>query len=281
MRLSTILLSLLFLSTLVNAQEAAPIIESSTNKGKIYVFWGWNRGWYSNSDIHFTGNNYDFTLNDVKAQDRQSDFGLDPYFNPSRITIPQTNLRIGYFINNTLDISVGVDHMKYIMPNDQTAKITGKINDDSNYDGTYANDDIALTKDFLFFEHSDGLNYLNAEITKNHDLLNTFKITHNKDIIQIDALVGFGFGALMPKSNVTLWNNERNDDFHFAGYGLDVKAGLNLTIFKFILLRGEYKVGFIDMPDVRTSPDPSDKASHHFTFSQLNFMFGFAINPFN
>jgi len=279
MRLKILILPLLVISLFVDAKMVPQ--EETTNKGRIYAFWGWNRGWYTNSDIHFTGNNYDFTLNDVHAQDRQSDFGLDPYFNPSRITIPQTNLRIGYFINNNLDISVGVDHMKYIMPNNQSVIINGQINDNSSYDGTYMNDDIALTKDFLFFEHSDGLNYLNAEITRNDDLAKIFKLNLNPNKIQVNTIIGFGLGALMPKSNVTLWNNERNDDFHFAGYGFAGKIGLNTTFFKYFFLRSEYKLGFIDMPDVRTSPDLSDRASHHFFFRQLNFSFGFTFNPFN
>ena len=67
------------------------------NKGKFYVYWGWNRGTFSNSDIRFKGENYDFTLSDVSANDRPTPFGLNPYFRIDRITIPQTNYRIGYF----------------------------------------------------------------------------------------------------------------------------------------------------------------------------------------
>jgi len=262
------------------AQEQVPKEKSNSNKGQIYIFWGWNRGFYTNSDIHFTGTNYDFTLSDVKAYDRQSSFGLDPYFNPARITIPQTNLRIGYFINNHYDVSVGVDHMKYVMKNGQTVKINGEINDGTLFDGTYNNKDIVLAQNFLIYEHTDGLNYLNAEITRNDDVLKLFKINWNSKIIQINTLVGLGLGALMPRSNVTLWNNSRNDEFHFAGYGFAGKIGLNITCFKYLFFRGELKKGFINMPDVRTSPNPSDRASQHFFFSQANFSIGFTFNPF-
>ncbi|PCJ23163.1 MAG: hypothetical protein COA97_12275 [Flavobacteriales bacterium] len=251
-----------------------------TNKGRIYIFWGWNRGYYTNSDIQFTGDNYDFKLNDVEARDRQSKFGLDPYFNPSRITIPQTNFRIGFFVTNNIDLSIGVDHMKYVMVTNQETEITGEINDGSNYDGTYDNDDITISQDFLRFEHTDGLNYLNIEITRNDDLLKLFKINMNPNKIEVNALIGFGIGALMPKSNVTLWNKERYDEFDFAGYGLAGKIGLNVTFFNTFFIRGELKEGFIDMPNIRTSPDPSDRASQHFFFTQLNFSFGFAIHPF-
>lgn len=263
------------------AIEINPNVETPSNKGKIYTFWGWNRGWYSNSDIEFTGSNYNFKLNDVQAKDRQSPFDFNTYFNPSTITIPQTNFRIGYFISDKIDISFGVDHMKYVMVAVQNTEINGQINDETEYDGTYLNDDFEINKPFLEFEHTDGLNYLNFEITRNDDLAEIFNLNFNPKKIQINTLFGFGIGAMMPKSNVTLWNNERNDDFHFAGYGFAGKIGLNVTFFKHFFIRSEYKVGFIDMPDIRTTPDPIDKASQHFFFRQLNFNVGFAINPFN
>jgi len=203
--------------------------QSISDKGRFYIFWGWNRGTYTYSDIRFIGNNYRFELNDVEAKDRQTKIGLNPYFNPGQITIPQTNFRIGYFITNHIDISVGVDHMKYVMVSEQTTQITGHINDGTKYDGTYDNDDFEINKEFLQFEHSDGLNYINVEITRNDDLLKLMKVIVNPDKVKLNSLFGFGLGTLMPKSNVTLWNNERNDEFHFAGYGFAGKIGLNLT----------------------------------------------------
>ena len=281
------LLLIVLISSSIQAQETEiiepikPIEKVKTNKGTIYVFWGWNRSWYTNSDIHFTGENYNFTLNDVEATDRQSPFDLNTYFNPSTVTIPQTNFRLGYFINDRLDISFGIDHMKYVMIGTQNTEITGRINDKTAYDGNYKQESFNIDKDFLAFEHTDGLNYLNFEITANDDLLKMLKVKNNSDKIQINTLVGVGAGVLMPKSNVTLWNNVRHDDFHFAGYGFAAKAGLNITFFKHIVFRGEYKLGFINMPDIRTSPDPIDRASQHFAYSQLNFMVGYSFNPFN
>ena len=282
MRLKLLVLPLLLTTLLVGAKQSNPNSnETSSNKGKLYTFWGWNRGWYTNSDIEFTGSNYSFKLNDVQAKDRQSPFDIGTYFNPSTITIPQTNFRLGYFISDKVDISFGVDHMKYVMVAVQNTEINGQINDGTEYDGTYLNSDFEINKPFLEFEHTDGLNYLNFEITRNDDLAKILNLKLNPNKIQINILFGFGIGAMLPKSNVTLWNNERNDDFHFAGYGFSGKVGLNVTFFKHFFLRGEYKGGFIDMPDIRTTPDPIDKASQHFFFRQLNFNVGIAINPFN
>ena len=37
------------------------------NKGKFYFYWGWNKAQYTNSDLSFKGDDYDFTLYDVAA----------------------------------------------------------------------------------------------------------------------------------------------------------------------------------------------------------------------
>jgi hypothetical protein len=252
--------------------------ERKSNKGRLYTFWGWNRAWYTDSDIHFTGENYDFTLSDVKAFDRQTPFNLDPYFSIGRITIPQTNFRIGYFINDKLDLSFGYDHMKYVMPNYRTVKINGFINTGNKYDGHYLNDEIFLLSDFLTFEHTDGLNYFDIELTRNDNLLELFKVTHNPNKITLNTLLGFGVGFLLPRSNVMLLNNTRYDEFHLAGYGFSAKTGLDLILYKYFFLRGELKAGFIDMPSIRSTPDTKDNASQHFFFSQANICFGFTYN---
>ena len=132
-------------------------------KGNFFFFWGWNKEVYTNSDIHFSGNNYDFTLHNVVATDKQSKFDPNIYFGITNITIPQYNYRIGYYINDHYSISAGFDHMKYVMVNDQSSNIDGSIHVGSQYDGDYHNQDFTIAQNFLRFEHTDGLNYLNAE----------------------------------------------------------------------------------------------------------------------
>lgn len=57
------------------------------NKGKIYVYWGGNRGFFTDSDIWFRGEDYNFTLNSVQAHDKPKGWHVD-YVNPARMTIP-------------------------------------------------------------------------------------------------------------------------------------------------------------------------------------------------
>jgi hypothetical protein len=63
------------------------------------------------------------------------------------MTIPQTNLRLGYFINDHYSIAIGVDHMKYVMTQGQTANIKGTISA-GTFDGVYNNSQIVLTRFF-------------------------------------------------------------------------------------------------------------------------------------
>lgn len=238
-------------------------------KGNFFLYWGWNRAAYTTSDIHFTGDNYDFELSDVVAKDRQSAFDAKLYFNPSTITIPQYNFRIGYFFHDKYNISIGADHMKYVMQNYQTVKINGHIsNTGTAYDGTYDNEDINLKPEFLLFEHTDGLNYENIEVRR-------FDVLFGRKQFSFSANEGLGLGVLVPRTNTTLLNNPRYDEFHFAGYGASVILSLNMTFFKYFFIQSEWKGGFIHMPSIRTTMNKSDNASQAFLFSQYNMVFGF------
>ncbi len=256
------------------AQEAKPVSERYTahNKGKFYIFWGGNRGYYSNSDIHFKGADYDFTLYDVVAVDKPKGWHID-YINPARMTIPQTNFRMGYFINDHYNISLGVDHMKYVMFQNQTAKISGVY--PSMYDGVEINNgfvDLSNTR-FLTFEHTDGLNYVNTEFSRVDDISKLVGIT-NTDIFQISMTEGVGGGFLYPKTNAMLMLKERHDDFNVAGYGVSAKAGINFTFFKHYFIQTELKGGYINMPNIKTTYDSADSASQHFSFWENVIAFG-------
>lgn len=95
-----------------NPKNKYKFFDKRPNKGKIFVSFGWNASVFSNSNIHFSGTNYDFTLENVKATDRQSPFSFELYFGPATITIPQYNFKIGYFFHNNFYVSLNADHMK-------------------------------------------------------------------------------------------------------------------------------------------------------------------------
>jgi hypothetical protein len=239
-------------------------------RGKAYIFWGWNRGWFSNSNIRFEGDNYNFSLYNVQAHDRPRPFTFGINMNPLKMTIPQTNLRVGYFFSDHYSIAAGFDHMKYVMEQGQEVRINGEIHDgDSPFNGVYKDSTIALTRNFLQYEHTNGLNYIYAELSRYDRMLAFHKL---KTIIYLTEGVATGF--LMPRTAVRFLNHRLSDFFHVAGYGINLKAGLNIVICKALTLQGELKAGFINLPDVRTSDNKSDRAKQHFFFLEPDFMFG-------
>lgn len=236
------------------------------NKGKFYVYWGGNRETFSKSDIRFKGADYDFTLYDVVAHDKPKGWHVD-YVNPARMTIPQTNLRIGYFINDHYNISIGFDHMKYVMNNDRRVQYSGTYPNAGSYGENPVGNELTLTEDFLLFEHTDGLNYVNTEIARVDDISGLLGLP-NTDMFQINTVGGLGVGLLYPKTNTTLLGKDRHDDFHISGYGLSAKVGLNFTFLKHFFIQTELKGGYINMNDIKTTQSSADSASQEFWFLQ-------------
>ncbi len=242
------------------------------NYGKMFLHWGYNRAWYSKSDIHFKGNNYDFTLIDAVAKDRPTTFNWERYFAPQNLTIPQTNLKIGYFITNKWSLSFGVDHMKYVLDMLRNTKITGNINNNSPYDGNYNNDEVYLDTNFIYYEHTDGLNYVNLE----GDYFVPLGSWKNKVILQTN--LGGGAGFLLPKTRAVLFERSYRDNFNIAGYGFNGKIGLDLRFWDFFFIHTDLKGGFINMPNVRITNDPNEGAKQHFWFTEFDWLIGFNFN---
>jgi hypothetical protein len=292
--LNSVILSL-FISYSIFAQNdtIAKKRYTANNKGKFTISWGGNRGYYTESDIHFVGDDYNFVVQSAKAHDKPKGWHVD-YVMPGSMTKPQTNFKLGYFFTDKYSVSIGVDHMKYVMTQNQIANVTGVINlpadqSGSYYNGGYNNTPVDMSQNgaqeggfdepqtgipaFLMFEHTDGLNYVYTEIARQDDISKWFGIK-NTDKFQVNINGGLGFGLLYPKTNTTLLGKERYDDFHVSGYGTSLKAGINLTIFKYFTIEGVLKGGYINMPDIRTTKSNTDYASQEFFFGETTIAFG-------
>ena len=265
----------LFISSVSFGQER--LSYSDKKKGQLSLSWGWNRAAYTKSNINLKGSDYDFKLYKVSAHDRPTfPINYHNYLQLSRLTIPQTNLRISYFIKDNLAVSFGDDHMKYVMDQGQTVHIKGVITRNGNFKGTY-DGDITVTENFLKFEHTDGLNYINFEVEKYF----TWYHSKNSNCI-ISAMIGGGGGFLFPKTNVTLLDYERNDRFHVSGFGLSSKAGIQGTFFKHLIFKLENKYGYINMPDIILHKKGIEgRGKQGFFFAELYGTFGVTFNLCN
>ena len=270
------LLSLTLFSITTQAQEETEKY-TANNKGKFFISWGGNRETYSKSDIRFKGDDYDFTIHDASAVDKPKGWHID-YINPTRMTIPQTNFKIGYFISDKYNISLGVDHMKYVMKEDLYKNVSGYINLPADEEGSVFNQEFTgdpyfVSEEFLQFEHTNGLNYVYLELNRFDDISSIFKVS-NTDKFQLNLTEGFGGGILYPKTNTTLLQKDRYDEFHLAGYGISANVGLNFTFFKYFFMESSLRGGFINMPDIRTTSKTNESASQHFWFLQRVIAFG-------
>ena len=271
MRYKALTAFLIFVSHTAFSQDPNSKPKRPSRKGVVFAYFGWNRAAFTKSDIHFKGDSYDFTLHHVVAKDRPTPLDPSVYLNPKTMSVPQCNYRVGYFFNNHYSVSFGFDHMKYVMVKDQVVKISGNIAEsNTKYDGQYDNTEIPLSSDFLRFEHTNGLNYINLELRRMDEIvdLNHFKI---------NVTEGLGSGILYPKTDAALLNFTENDQWHTAGYGISGMVGLQFAIYKYFFIQTEYKAGYINMPNILTTHYSADKADQHFFFSQFTLVLGLQV----
>ncbi len=238
-------------------------------KGNMFVLWGWNNTHYEDTDVHFKGDDYNFTLKNINATDKQSSINADYFLNPSKIGKSQSTFKVGYFSEDDYAISFGVDTLGCDFNRNQLVTIDGTINTGSDFDGTYENQEIDANQDgFLEFNHSTGLKYFNMEWTH-------FKTLHSfSNNLHLSGLLGLGAGIVTLKSQSTLLNKSPYNKLHFSGWGSTVKAGLEINYNGFFT-RSELKVGYIDLSHIRTSMNPNDKASQTFKYHQFNLLVGY------
>lgn len=240
-------------------------------KGEFYLSWGYNRAFYSKSDIHFIGLGSDFTFSDVVAKDRPTPFNFQDYF--VAITIPQFVASGGYFFRDNWALSFNTDHMKYVMVNDQESILNGNISStsSSSYAGTYQDKPMVISDTLLRYEHTNGLNYINIGLDYYHSL---WKSTKNQ--MQLAFVPGIDVAMLYPRSDVDLFNIEGSNVFHVAGWGASLRAGLRFNLTKNLYLLWNNKGGFIGLPNVLCDINKY-KAEQHFFFYQTAFSLGYSF----
>lgn len=214
--------------------------QSEIGKGTLYLMWGYNRDWFSKSDIHFKNtsgdynsvtkkyDSYNFTLEDVKAKDRAA---LNDIFRTA-LSIPQYSYRLGYFFNgkHDLGIEISFDHAKYVIVDNQNLHLKGTIH--GQY---YDQDTIVNSKDFLAFEHSDGANFLMLNFIKRQNMLVSKQKKH-----WLSGIIKVGAGAVIPRTDITLFGEKLNTKFHLAGYIFGIEGGVRYDAFKYVFM--EYTV---------------------------------------
>lgn len=242
-----------------NAQDGAHL------RHTFFAYWGYNRAWYSWSDIHFNGPDHDFSLRHVRAKDRPVPFGTD-YFDPKNIWIPQYNYRVGWFVQDRWSLSIGLDHMKYVVVQGQRVRMDGSV--DSGRSAVYSagegdSREVELTPDLLTYEHTDGLNLLSIDVD-HYDHVWTSRNGRN----HLRFYEGLHTGPVIPRTDVHLFGVGINNRFNIAGFGIGAQVGAHFTFLDHFFVRNTLKAGWIDLPNVLTTGNADDHAGQHFWFVQ-------------
>lgn len=218
--------------------------QAPSRKGDLYFYWGYNRSFFSTSDISFKGPGYAFTLYDVKATDRPSPFGK-VYFRPSTISIPQYVYLLGYFLSNRWHLSIGLDHLKYVVTNGQTVEISGVIDKSASveYAGQYLSDTVVLAPELVRFEHTDGLNLASLDVGYRLPILHFGKSKHC-------VALNFGVGGIWvaTRTDSRIFGQGINNDFHISGFSAQGKTGLLYEYGKHLFALFDLRGGMASLP---------------------------------
>jgi hypothetical protein len=270
--LKIILVVFLLISVDSFAQRHSHKRKYPNQKNSVYFYWGYNRSAYTKSDIHFTGPDYDFTLINAEAKDRPSN-DIKTYFNPKTFTVPQFNFRIGWFYKENWDWSIGWDHMKYVMRDDQLLYINGDIDASPGFalNGSYTNGDgkIRIAGEDLHYENTDGLNYVTVQLNHSATLYRT-----NDRKFAFMRVLGLGAGPVITQTGFLWDGTDHQSEQKFGGYGISAHTSLRFDFFNRFFLRNNLSGGFIHLPKNATVQRQNHYASHKFMFAQWEIVAG-------
>ncbi len=266
----------LLLSALILVSLSSSAADTTKVKRAFYFTWGYTRAWYTKSDIHLkdvsgkyhpaTGKyaNYDFTLYDAQAHD-QSDF--DKLKDVINITIPQFVCRGGLRMNDKWDLEINYDHTKYVMTYNQTLRISGQI------DGRPVSGDTLVDHSkFLHFEHTDGANFWMFNAVRK------FKIWQPIPQLRFSWVAKAGAGIVFPRTDITLFGERLNNDWHVAGYIGGVESGLRIQYLKRGFFEFVGKGSFANYTNALVLGKGNGRANHHFFAGQLTMTLGMEFN---
>ncbi|MBI3518879.1 MAG: hypothetical protein HY062_05930 [Bacteroidetes bacterium] len=269
------LFSLFALSSFAQTESATTgTVTSKKKRGNFYAAWGYTRCWYSKSDIHFidksnkyhpaTGryNDYDFTIYDAKAKDRPDFDAIKDVIN---ITIPQFVVHAGYYFNNKKDfgIEINYDHAKYVVTNYQKVHIKG------NFNGNYVDQDTILDPaNLVHFEHTDGANFWMVNFIKR------WKLYEPSKYFNVGFVVKPGAGFVYPRTDVTMFGERLNNNWHIAGWIVGVESGLRVEFLKHGMFEFVGKGVYADYRKCLVLGKGNGTANHHFFAAQLTMTLG-------
>ncbi len=246
----------------------------STQKNAVYFYWGYNRSMYTPSNTTFYGPDYYFTARHLRAKDRPST-DIRIYVKPTTASIPQFNVRLGWYYKDGWDISGGYDHMKYVMRPGQTLVLQGYINGTTgSLNGTFSESDgeIPIIEDELHYENTNGLNYITVQLNNSKPIIKSA----NSNFALLRRLGG-GFGPVVTQTDFFWDYQQYHSKLKMAGYGASLNGGLRMDFWRRFFVQTSITTGFIHLPKNPTIQHEDHYAKQAFVFLEWDVVAGFFV----
>ena len=259
------LLLLIILPRTVKAQN----IESNY-KHEFYFSWGYNKEWYSKSNVKISQPvlNQKYTLVNVVAHDHPG-WNESDFFHKD-LTIPQYNYRIGYFFNKKKNIAfeINFDHTKFIITDEQQVRLRGYPHD------KYVDSTITFSEANGFYYYlNNGANFLLFNLVKRANLY----VSKNRNI-KIDALGKAGIGPVIPHVENSFFGNANHPHFQLGGWNVGVEGALRATFFKHVYFEFAGKLDYARYSNLKIY---KGKVSHAFSTAEIILNLGYQFKTCN
>lgn len=243
--------------------QAAPPAQSVPNPSgtgrQYFVSWGYNGDSYTKSDLHISqpALGSDFTLVGVRARDSK---GWTRLFAHS-LTVPQYNVRFGVFFNERWGLELALDHIKWIVRQDQQVRMTGTLH------GVPVDAQITLTPDILRYQLNNGANPVFVNAIRRVQLWGEPGRTGS-----VTFLAKAGGGFAMPHTENAVFDQRNDKGFQFfQGWNVDVVAAARIHILKRLYFEFEEKLIYARYFGVNVD---QGKARHSVKANEFTWNFG-------
>ncbi len=236
-----------------------------TRNGAFYFSWGYNKEWYTHSDIHVWQPvlQSDYTMHSVEAHDRP---GWNENFFHKQLTIPQYNYRLGYFFDEEqlFAIEINFDHTKYVIRDNQPVRVKGKI------EGAEVDEQIVFSEaqGFYYFLNN-GANFLLINLVRRVPLFAT-----DNNYFRADLLVKAGVGPVIPHVENALYGKSNDAGFQLGGWNIGVETALRVSLLKYAYLEFAQKADYARYSHLKVY---NGRARHSFGTYELILSLGASV----
>ena len=276
MKNSLLLASLMGLASVAEAQIASPTATPGAtlagvpltprDHGSVYLNWSYNRDWYTKSNIRFRNDksdDYDFTFHDAVAHDHPS---MSDFWKLNNLTVPQYDLTVGYLFHDKHDLGIEVswNHLKYVVDDYQTMRVSGEIR------GYKFDRDTLVTPNFVHLQHTNGNNYLMVNLVKRWQFLAGRHVT-------LSGVGKVGGGPMISYTISSIFTSHAEGPFHYEGWVAGASGGLRLEFYHYFFLNTDFQGAFANYTNSYIGADRLGRVTHHFGSGQLIYGFGFNV----